>query len=141
MPKVEMEEVAEIFRGYGLSESEVQPIVAALKEKPAAWVDFMMRFELGLEKPDPGRGMQSALVIGGAYVVGGLIPLWPYMVMHELLSALWVSATVTLSALLVFGYIKGRYTGVKPIKSAIQTGLIGGIAAAVAFGIAKAISG
>lgn len=138
-PRKEMEEVAEVFREYGLNEEEISPILLALEKRPQAWVDFMMRFELGLEKPDPSRGRVSALVIGGAYIAGGLIPLWPYMIFSPR-EALVVSSMVTLFALVLFGYIKGRYTGIRPWRSALQTSCIGGLAASAAFLIARALS-
>ncbi|HCV42563.1 MAG TPA: iron transporter, partial [Bacteroidetes bacterium] len=116
------------------------PIVKALSTRPQAWVDFMMRFELGLEKPDPRRAFTSALTIAGAYIVGGIIPLFPYLFSPEARNALLFSIAVTLIALLVFGFVKGHFTGVKPIRSALQTMLIGGLAAAAAFGIARTIS-
>ena len=138
VPQREREEVAEVFRSYGLSDEEIRPVLEAFQNRPQDWIDFMMRFELGLEKPDPRRGLNSALMIASAYVVGGLIPLWPYMVLDPR-AALPISATVTLAALLVFGYIKGRFTGVRPIRSGLQTALIGGLAATAAFVIAKAL--
>jgi len=100
----------------------------------------MMRFELGLERPDPRRATSSALTIGGAYVAGGLIPLCPYMLFPSAHTALPWSIAVTGSALLVFGWIRGRLTGVWPVRTALQTLLIGGVAAAAAFLIARAIS-
>jgi VIT1/CCC1 family predicted Fe2+/Mn2+ transporter len=138
-PEAEAAEVAELFRAYGLGDEEIAPVVSSLSKRPGAWVDFMMRFELGLEKPDPGRARASAFTIGGAYVVGGLIPLWPYLVFAAPRAALWASVLVTLSALIVFGWIKGHYTGTGPARGAMQTTLIGGLAAAVAFGLARAI--
>jgi VIT1/CCC1 family predicted Fe2+/Mn2+ transporter len=140
IPEEEMAEVAQIFRSYGLTESETEPVVRALSERPRAWVDFMMRYELGLEKPDPKRALTSALTIAGAYIAGGIIPLAPYILLSSTAAALWSSVVVTLAALLVFGYIKGRFTGTRPFRSALQTMLIGGIAAAAAFGIARALS-
>ena len=140
VPEIEKAEVAGLFGSYGLTEEQAAPIVQALSERPEAWVDFMMRFELGLEKPDPKRALKSALTIAGAYVVGGFIPLAPYMVMDTARAALNASVLITIVALLVFGYIKGRFTGAKPAKSAVQTALIGGLAAAAAFAIARAIS-
>ena len=115
-------------------------MVEALKKRPEAWVDFMMRFELGLERPDPSRAVWSALTIGGAYAVGGFIPLLPYMLLKHTLTALAVSSVVTVTALAVFGYVKGHFTGVRPSRSALQTVLIGGLAAGVAFLIARALS-
>jgi len=99
-----------------------------------------MRFELGLERPDPRRALTSAVTIGGAYVLGGLIPLWPYMAIGRATTALGVSSAVTLVALLLFGYVKGRFTGAPPIRSALQTALIGGLAAGMAFIVAWAIA-
>ncbi len=138
-PAVEADEVGDIFRGYGLSDDEVAPILRAFQQHPQEWIDFMMRFELGLEKPDPGRALRSALTIGGAYAVGGLIPLGPYILLKEAASALSVSIAVTLAALAVFGFVKGRFTGARPWKSALQTTLIGSVAAAAAFAIARAV--
>src|SRR5438309_1942177 len=129
-PGAEAAEVTHILRSFGLAADESAPIVAALRERPEAWVDFMMRFELGLEKPDPRRALTSALTIGGAYVAGGFIPLAPYMVLGSVWHSLLFSAAVTLAALGVFGYIKGRFTGAKPLRSASQTIVIGGLAAA-----------
>ena len=140
IPDEEMAEVAAVFRSYGLTEEETVPVVESLSRRPHAWVDFMMRFELGLEKPDPKRALTSALTIAGAYIVGGLIPLSPYIFLANAQSALLLSVLVTLTALLVFGYVKGRFTGTRPFRSGLQTMLIGGIAAAAAFGIARAIS-
>jgi vacuolar iron transporter family protein len=141
IPHEEMREVAEVFQAYGLSENETWPIVQALKRQPRNWVDFMMRFELGLEKPDPGRALRSALTIASAYVVGGLIPLAPYIVADTSSTALLYSVVLTLAALLIFGFIKGRYTGTRPLRSALQTAFIGSVAAGAAFGIARLIGG
>ncbi|MBI3629654.1 MAG: VIT1/CCC1 transporter family protein [Candidatus Rokubacteria bacterium] len=140
IPQEETREITEIFRTYGISPEESRPAVEALRRRPKAWVDFMMRFELGLEPPDPGRALRSAMTIGLAYVAGGLIPLAPYVAMGTASRALILSMILTLVALTVFGYVKGRFTGAAPIRSALQTMLIGGLAAAAAFGIARAIS-
>ncbi|HLI51214.1 MAG TPA: VIT1/CCC1 transporter family protein [Thermomicrobiaceae bacterium] len=135
----EIEEVRDVLRSYGLSEAESNRTARSLSERPAAWVDFMMRFELGLEEPDPKRALTSALTIAGAYVAGGFIPLSPYMVLARAHQALFISVVVTLLALLVFGFVKGHFTGAAPLRSALQTMVIGGIAAAAAFGIARLI--
>ena len=140
IPKEEMKEVADIFRDYGVAEEHVNAVVEAMTRRPKQWVDFMMRFELGLEKPEPKRARNSAAVIAGAYILGGLIPLAPYMLIHSAHTALLVSVCVTLVALAVFGLIKGRYTGARPLKSALQTTVTGGLAAAAAFLIARAIA-
>ena len=137
---VEKEEVAEVFQSYGLTAEESAPIVEALSQRPAAWVDFMMRFELGLEEPDPKRALRSALTIAGAYIAGGLIPLTPYILVSHAQTALLISVAATLVALTIFGYVKGHFTGAVPIRSAFQTVLIGGLAAAAAFLIARLIS-
>lgn len=133
-------EITEIFESYGIAPEESASVVKALERRPEAWVDFMMRFELGLEEPNPRRALTSALTIAVAYIAGGLIPLAPYILMSSVHSALLVSVFVTISALFVFGFIKGKFTGASPIRSALQTALIGGLAAAAAFGIARAIS-
>jgi VIT1/CCC1 family predicted Fe2+/Mn2+ transporter len=137
IPEEEGREVREVFRVYGLSDQEIAPILAAFKSRPEQWVNFMMRFELGLEQPEPGRAYRSAITIGGAYVIGGLIPLLPYFLCHTTQLALTVSIFLTLVALGVFGFFKGRFSGNKPIRSSLQTMLIGGLAAAAAFGIAS----
>ena len=105
-----------------------------------AWRDFMMRFELGLEAPEPGRALVSAGTIAGAYVVGGLIPLAPYFGSVPVATALRISILVTGVALLAFGFVKGKFTGAPPLRSALQTAVIGGVAACAAFLIARAIS-
>src|SRR5499426_1939083 len=141
IPHEEMREVAEVFQAYGLTEEETWPIVQALKRQPKNWIDFMMRFELGLEKPDPKRALVSALTIAGAYIAGGFIPLAPYIFLHTASVALIFSVIMTLLALLIFGFIKGRFTGTKPVRSALQTALIGSLAAGAAFLIARLIGG
>jgi VIT1/CCC1 family predicted Fe2+/Mn2+ transporter len=140
MPREEMAEVADIFREYGVDEEHIEPVVEAMRQRPKQWVDFMMRFELGLEKPNPKRARISAAVIAAAYIVGGLIPLSPYILIHEARTALYVSVGMTLVALAIFGYVKGRYTGSTPLKSSLQTTVTGGLAASAAFLIARAIA-
>jgi len=140
MPEAEEAEVAQVFESYGLGAAESAPLVVALRANPVAWVDFMMRFELGLEAPDPKRALTSALTIAAAYIVGGMIPLSPYFLFATAHSALLVSVAVTLAALLIFGYVKGRFTGAGPVKSGIQTAVIGSLAATAAFLIARAIT-
>jgi len=140
LPDVETEEVAKVFRDYGLSQAQLQPILTAITSDRKKWVDFMMRFELGLEAPDPTRASRSAGTIAASYIAGGLIPLAPYILMHQILPALWISVGVTLLALFVFGSVKGHYTGVKPLRGGAQTVLVGGLAAGAAFFIARLIS-
>jgi VIT1/CCC1 family predicted Fe2+/Mn2+ transporter len=141
VPEVEAEEVANVFRGYGLREDDVAAVVGAMRQDRDRWVDFMMRFELGLETPDPARARESAATIGASYIVGGLIPLSPYIILHGLHVALLTSIVLTLLALLVFGAVKGRFTGLRPWRSGFQTMLVGGLAAAAAFAIARWIGG
>ena len=139
-PDVEAMEVTELLQAHGLTPEESAPVVAALRRRPAAWRDFMLRFELGLEKPDPRRAVRSGAVIATAYVAGGLIPLAPYMLLASATAALPWSVAVTGGALAVFGWIKGRLTGTRPVRSGLQTLLIGGLAAAAAFLIARALT-
>jgi VIT1/CCC1 family predicted Fe2+/Mn2+ transporter len=136
----EEHEVREILEGYGLSRDSVQPILDAFRKDHKAWVDWMMRFELGLEAPEPKRAVNSAATIALSYVVGGLVPLAPYIFMHSPPAALVVSVIATLVALGAFGFLKGQFTGTRPIASAFRTTVIGGIAAAAAYAIARAIS-
>src|SRR5512135_2704707 len=139
IPAKEKQEVEELLLTYGLKSDQSKLVAEALSKRPEAWIDFMMRFELGLEKPDPKRALTSALTIGLSYVAGGLVPLAPYILISKTGSALLFSVGFTLVALLIFGYIKGSFTGAPPFRSGLQTALIGGLAAAAAFGLAKLI--
>jgi VIT1/CCC1 family predicted Fe2+/Mn2+ transporter len=139
-PEAEAAEVQEVLESFGLTAEETIPILDALRKRPEAWVDFMMRFELGIEKPDPRRALVSALTIAGAYVLGGFIPLAPYTLAGSASTALNFSVAGTLAALGLFGYVKGHFTGTRPARSALQTALVGGLAAAAAFAIAKAVA-
>jgi VIT1/CCC1 family predicted Fe2+/Mn2+ transporter len=136
----ERQEIIDVFEKYGVTAEECRPILAALERDPLQWRDFMMRFELGLEIPNPKRALQSAVTIAMSYVVGGFIPLAPYILMADSRNALLISAVVTLLALAIFGFVKGHFTGVSKFKSSIQTTMVGGLAAAVAYWIAKSIS-
>ena len=139
MPEEEAAEVAAVLRSYGLDGDKVAEVVASIRADKTRWVDFMMRFELGLEEPDPKRARNSALTIALSYVAGGMVPLGPYFFIRSVHTALLASVGVTLLALLVFGYVKGRFTTAKPLRSAWQTVVVGGLAATAAFVIAKAI--
>ena len=125
-----------IFRDYGLSGATLDSVVAAIASDRSRWMDFMMRFELGLEKPDPKRAPISAATIAISYLVGGLVPLIPYMLTPSIAGALRISVLVTGVALLVFGAVKGHFAGVNKAKSALQTLLVGGLAAGTAFWLA-----
>src|SRR5579883_1566111 len=141
LPREEEEEIVAILARYGLTREQCAPILAAFHRDHEAWVDFMMRYELGLERPVPGRALRSACTIGGAYVVGGLVPLLPYMLIAQPRTALWISAIATLIALALFGAIKGRYAGTGPQRGAWQTVIVGGIAACAAFFLARLVAG
>ncbi len=141
LPEIETEEVAKVFRDYGLTEEQMAPIVSTITANQKKWVDFMMRFELGLEPPDPARAARSAVTIAAAYIAGGFVPLAPYMLIRQnVTTALIYSIVVTLLALFVFGAIKGHFTGVQPVRGGMQTVVVGGLAAAAAFMIARLIS-
>lgn len=139
IPEAEAAEVAQVFRGYGLPEDTVTAVVGAIRSDRTRWVNFMMKFELGMEEPDPRRARNSALTIALSYITGGLVPLAPYFFLRSILVALFGSVIVTLLALFLFGFIKGRFTTNRPMRSAWQTVLVGGLAASAAFAIAKAI--
>jgi len=140
-PKDEEEEIYEIFSAYGVSRDAATPVLRSLQANPPAYVDFMMRFELGLEEPAAGRAMRSAATIAFSYIVGGSVPLAPYLLSHTMADALRISIIITLFALLIFGGLKGRLLGSPVIRSAIQTMLIGGLAAGAAFGLARLLNG
>ena len=140
IPEEEIAEVKRVFQNYGLPAQESTRVAEALSHHPDAWVDFMMRFELGLEEPDPKRAVTSAATIAASYIAGGLIPLSPYVVLSSAYKGLVFSAAVTLLALAIFGFIKGRFTGASALRSAFQTVLIGGVAAGAAFLLAKLIA-
>jgi VIT1/CCC1 family predicted Fe2+/Mn2+ transporter len=139
-PQDEAEEIYEIFEQYSVSREAATPVLHALQQNPAAYVDFMMRFELGLEKPAENRAHRSAATIAVSYILGGLVPLLPYMLVADIGLALKLSVVITLVALAVFGAIKGRLVGTGTLRSAVQTTLIGGAAAAVAYGLARALN-
>lgn len=140
VPEIEAKEVSDILHDYGLTEEESKPVVNALRKRKKSWIDFMMRFELGLEEPDPKRARNSALTIALSYVAGGFIPLSPYIFINVPYSALVISTIITLAALAIFGFVKAKFIGTVPFKNALQTLITGGLAAGAAFFIAKLIS-
>lgn len=140
VPEKEKQEVTELLVEYGLDPVDAEKVCVALSKNEDKWVDFMMRFELGLEEPDAKRALQSGLTIAGAYIVGGIIPLVPYFFIPKAVDALPYSAGSTMAALLVFGLLKGKAAGISPWGSAIQTVLVGGLAAGAAFALARAFS-
>jgi vacuolar iron transporter family protein len=141
VPHREKEEVKEFFAGLGLSEEVQQQAVEEMTRDKKKWVDFMMKYELGLDKPDPQRAKKSAFNIGLSYAVGGMVPLIPYFFAGSALEGLKYSAMITIVCLFVFGYMKSRFTGVNPWGGAIRVTLIGAIAAGCAFGVARLIQG
>ncbi|HEY3742532.1 MAG TPA: VIT1/CCC1 transporter family protein [Bryobacteraceae bacterium] len=136
----EVQEVHAVFSEYGLTEAEIEPVVRAFQNNHKAWVDWMMRFELGLEEPDPKRAVSSATTIALSYIAGGLVPLTPYMIWNDPKTGFMLSVVATLTALFFFGFVKGRYTGAPRLQSALRTTIIGGLAAGVAYAIAKAVA-
>ena len=140
LPQKERDEVADVFRGFGMSEEHIKPVVDAISADEKRWVDFMMRFELGFEEPDPLRARNSAITIAVSYILGGMVPLSSYMLVDNLHTALLASVAVTLLALFAFGYVKAKMTGISPFRGGLQTVVIGGLASAAAFGLARWIS-
>lgn len=140
LPHKERDEVADILKEWGIKEESITSAVDDISSDRERWVDFMMKYELGLEEPEPTRARNSSLTIGLSYILGGLIPLSPYIFISNPQTALIFSIVVTLIALFTFGLVKGKFTGTSPLKSAWQTALVGGLAAGIAFFIARLIS-
>ncbi len=139
-PRDEEEEIYEIFEQYSVDRAAAKPVLEALKQHPSAWVDFMMRFELGLERPAANRAHRSALTIAASYIAGGFVPLLPYMFLEHNFSALKFSVLITLISLTLFGALKGKLVGTGALRSAVQTVCIGGAAAAAAYGLARLLN-
>src|ERR1700744_3616384 len=139
VPDRERDEVKEFFSGLGLSRDVQEQAVAEMTKDKDKWVDFMMKYELGLDKPDPLRARKSAFNIGFSYIVGGLIPLGPYFFVSDGITGLKISAIITLCCLFVFGYFKSKMTGINPIGGAIRVMVIGALAAGCAFAVARLI--
>jgi VIT1/CCC1 family predicted Fe2+/Mn2+ transporter len=137
----EIEETKEFFKNIGLSEELQDKATEEIAKDKKQWVEFMMKYELGLEKPDPRRATKSALNIGLSYVVGGLVPLSPYFFVDSPTEGLRISVAVTLLCLFVFGWFKSKMTGIQPWWGALKVMLIGAVAAAAAFGVAKLFEG
>ncbi|WP_375444258.1 VIT1/CCC1 transporter family protein [uncultured Fibrella sp.] len=137
VPEREKQEVRDVFAEMGLSPDLQNVIADELAKDKTKWVDFMMKYELGLDEPDPNRATKSALTIGLSYVAGGLVPLAPYFLVNVPADALLYSCIVTLVCLFIFGYFKSKVTGQPPISGAFKVTLIGALAAAAAFGVAR----
>jgi len=136
----EILEVQEILSEYGLKGSALKAVVKSITSNRDRWLKFMMKFELNLERPDPKRAVTSAATIAIAYIIGGLIPLMPYIFISDIMPALKMSVIATSIALVLFGWIKGRFTGVSQGRSAMQTLVIGALASSAAFGLAHLFS-
>ncbi len=139
-PEIEAEEVRDIFRTYGMTGKTLEDAVAAVIAQPAPWLQFMMKEELGLDEPHPGRALRSGATIGTAYVAGGLMPLLPYFFPLPVGQALIISAGLSVVTLAVFGAVKARFTGLSLRRGALETMILGGLAASVAYAIARVIS-
>jgi vacuolar iron transporter family protein len=141
VPEMETQEVRDVLAGFGLRDETLENAVAVITADPQRWLDFMMRNELNLEPPDPKRARNSAATIGFSYIAGGILPLAPYAFKVPVTMALLWSAALTLVALLVFGAVKGRFAGVSIVKAALQTALVGSLAASAAYFLARLVNG
>jgi predicted membrane protein (TIGR00267 family) len=141
VPEEEKREVMEVFADFGLSNQLQLQVAEEMAKDKDRWVDFMMRYELGLEKPEANRASQSAITIGLSYIVGGIIPLSPYFFIANSQQGLYYSCAITMVCLFVFGYFKSKVTGQPPVSGALKVLIIGALAAAAAFFMAKLING
>jgi len=139
VPDMEKAEIREIFRAYGLSERAQNIVADELSQDKDKWVEFMMKYELGLDEPNANRARTSAITIGASYIVGGVIPLLPYFFTHTPLEGLKLSAGITIVCLFVFGYFKSKVTGQPVLAGAVKVTVIGALAAAAAFFAAKLV--
>jgi VIT1/CCC1 family predicted Fe2+/Mn2+ transporter len=141
VPEQEKKEVMEVFADFGLSVALQQQVADEMAKDKHKWVDFMMRYELGLEEPHANRATQSAITIGLSYIVGGIIPLSPYFFIDDSRMALYYSCGITMMCLFIFGFFKSKVTGQPAFTGAVKVLVIGALAAAAAFGMAKLING
>ena len=141
VPEVEKQEVRDFFAKLGLSKPVQEQAVEEMTKDKEKWVDFMMKYELGLDRPDEKRASKSAFNIAASYIVGGLVPLSPYFFCSTTLQGLKISTVATLICLFIFGYFKSKMTGISPIKGALKVVFVGALAAAAAFAIARLIEG
>ena len=135
----EIQEVRDVFLGWGLTNETAEEATQEIIKDDKRWVEFMMKFELGLEEPDPKRARKSAFNIGVSYVIGGMVPLMPYFFVSNSIDGLKISAVITLVCLYIFGFFKSKMTGINPWWGGVKVMFIGAIAAAAAFSIAKLI--
>ena len=139
--EVEINEVRKVFLDWGLSKTVAEEATQEIIKDDDRWVEFMMKHELGLEKPNPGRARKSAFNIGISYVIGGFIPLLPYFFVDSSIEGLKISAVITLISLYIFGFFKSKMTGINPWLGGLKVALIGATAAGAAFFLAKLIEG
>eukprot|EP00743_Colponemidia_sp_Colp-15_P005342 GILK01005744.1.p1 GENE.GILK01005744.1~~GILK01005744.1.p1 ORF type:complete len:312 (-),score=41.94 GILK01005744.1:263-1135(-) len=139
VPEKEKSETREILAEQGVPADKLESVLDGITRNRERWVDFMMKFELGLDRPNPSRAWMAAFVISFSYLIGGLIPLIPFLIIPEVIPALKVSIIETIIALFVFGIVRGHFTGVSKFKSAIQATIVGSLAAGIAFGVAYAV--
>lgn len=139
VPETEKQEVRDVLDAYGISPRLQHELAEELSRDKARWVEFMMKFELNMEKPDALRARKSAFNIGAAYVLGGIVPLIGYLITDTPKEGLLISSFVTVSFLFIFGFVKTKLTGHRPLRGAIKTTLIGVLAAGAAYLIAHAI--
>ena len=139
-PNLELKEVEDILSDMGVDKSLSKQVALQISKDKDRWVDFMMKLELELEKPAKNRASKSAITIALSYMVGGFIPLFPYIIIQDSRTGLYVSCILTIIALIIFGYFKSRLTGQPIVKGTIKVAITGIIAAAAAYGLAKAVS-
>jgi VIT1/CCC1 family predicted Fe2+/Mn2+ transporter len=137
--EVEIDEVRRVFIEWGLSAATAEEATMEIIKDDDRWVEFMMKHELGLQKPDPKRAKKSAFNIGTSYIVGGMVPLVPYFFVENAIDGLKVSAIITLICLYIFGFFKSKITGINPWLGGLKVMMIGAVAAGAAFTIAKLI--
>jgi len=137
--EIEIQEVRDVFLEWGLSKDTAEEATQEIIKDDKRWVEFMMKFELGLEEPDPKRARKSAFNIGLSYIIGGMVPLMPYFFVTNSIDGLKISAVITLVCLYIFGFFKSKMTGINPWWGGVKVMFIGAIAAAAAFSIAKLI--
>jgi len=140
VPELELKEVEDILIKMGVEEQLSREVALQISKDKTRWADFMMKLELEMEKPAKNRAAISATTIALSYLVGGFIPLFPYIIMHDSKTAFYISCFVTVIALMIFGYFKSRVTGQPVIKGTFKVTITGIAAAAAAFLLAKAVS-
>ncbi len=140
-PRRRKRKSGQLLGTYGISAETQESVASDLSKNPGLWVKFMMRFELGLEKPDPRQAYFSAIRIGLSYAVGGLVPLSAYYFTSTPFLGLTYSSVITVICLLLFGYWKAHLTNQPALRGAFTMALTGTLAACAAFGLAHWVKG